>query len=215
MNYRPFGNTGFQVSEIGLGCWQLGGADWGDVPTSRRWRSSAPRPTRGVNFLDTADVYGGGRSEALIGRFLKRAAAGPDLRRHQARPVPEPAGRDNLHRGRPSAHTEASLKRLGVEALDLTQLHCIPTEQLRRGEVFEWLRTLQKEGKIRHFGRQRRVDGRGDASAWSRRASPSLQIIFNIFRQKPIDELFAEAQAQGRGAHRPAAAGQRPARRAR
>jgi aryl-alcohol dehydrogenase-like predicted oxidoreductase len=93
-------------------------------------------------------------------------------------------------------HAEASLRRLGVEALDLTQLHCIPTEVLRQGEVFDSLRILQQEGKIRRFGAS--VESMEEAHiCLEQEGLASLQIIFNIFRQKPIDTLFAAAQAKG------------------
>ena len=94
------------------------------------------------------------------------------------------------------SHTEDSLKRLGVERLDLTQLHCIPTEELRKGDVFETLRALQSEGKIARFGAS--VESVEEAQlCLAQPGLASLQVIFNIFRQKPIDELFADAKAKG------------------
>ncbi len=111
MNTRPFGNTGSQASEIGLGCWQLGGTDWGTIDDQVAMGILDAAVDSGVNFLDTADVYGGGRSEELIGRFLK-TRRGADLRRHQARTgcrdVP-----DGYTEAAVRAAAEASLRRLG------------------------------------------------------------------------------------------------------
>lgn len=194
MKNRPFGKTGERVSEIGLGCWQLGGADWGDMSEQAAMDILAAAVDSGVTFLDAADVYGSGRSESLIGKFLKgrsekifvatKMGRGPEL-------YPDKYTEAGLR-----AATEASLQRLGVEALDLTQLHCIPVEVLRRGEVFDWLRKLQQEGKIRHFGAS--VESMEEASlCLAQDGLASLQIIFNIFRQRPITELFPAAKEKG------------------
>ena len=200
MRQRPFGRLRSRVSEIGLGCWQLGGADWGDVPDEQALDTLRAAADAGVNFFDTADVYGLGRSESLIGRFLaERKAAhskGHFFVATKLGRFPEPGWPRNFSLQSFRAHTEASLKRLGVDALDLTQLHCVPTDQLKRGEVFEWLRALQKEGKIRHFGAS--VESMGEAMLCVRQEGLlSLQIIFNIFRQKPLTELFGEARHRG------------------
>src|SRR4051794_21132313 len=150
MNTRPFGKTGFRASEMGLGCWQLGGSDWGAIDDHRALEILAAAADAGVNFLDTADVYGGGRSEELVGRFLK----GRPERVYVATKLGRSGGMfpDGYTEAAVRAATEASLRRLGVEVLDLTQLHCVPTEILRRGEIFEWLRRLKREGLIRDFG---------------------------------------------------------------
>lgn len=194
MNRRPFGKTGAQVSEIGLGCWQLGGSDWGTLDDQLALDILSASVDAGVDFFDTADVYGSGRSETLIGRFLNER---PQPRIFVATKL----GRGTLYpdqytEGSVRAATEASLKRLGVEALDLTQLHCVPPEVLRRGEIFDWLRTLQRGGKIRRFGAS--VESVEEARiCLEQDGLASLQIIFNIFRQKPIAELFPEAKARG------------------
>lgn len=194
MNARTFGKTGIRVSEMGLGCWQLGGADWGDLEDRTALDILSAAVDAGVDFFDTADVYGNGRSETLIGRFLK-----------ERRPkvfVATKLGRtaslypDKYTEAAVRAATEASLKRLGVSALDLTQLHCIPTGEMRRGDVFEWLRLLQSEGKIRHFGAS--VESMEEALICLEQPGlASLQIIFNIFRQKPIAALFPKAKEKG------------------
>jgi aryl-alcohol dehydrogenase-like predicted oxidoreductase len=194
MHTRLFNNSGRSVSEIGLGCWQLGGGDWGDLPDDRAFDILQAAVDAGSNFWDTADVYGGGRSEELIGRFIKDRKpsifVATKLGRHW-----EPGGDANYTEASFRAHTEASLRKLQLETVDLTQLHCIPTEQMERGDVFEWLRKLQSEGKIRHFGAS--VQSMDEALICLKQDGiASLQIIFNIFRQKPITTLFDQAQAK-------------------
>lgn len=191
MNTRAFGKTNLPVSEIGLGCWQLGGADWGQLDDARAFAILNAAADAGITFLDTADVYGNGRSETLIGQFLKQRAGKYFVatklgRRADLYP-------DKYTEAGVRAATEASLKRLGVDALDLTQLHCVPPQVLQRGEIFDWLRRLQQEGKIKNFGAS--VESMDESKVCL--AQPglcSLQIIFNLFRQKPIHTLFAEAQ---------------------
>jgi aryl-alcohol dehydrogenase-like predicted oxidoreductase len=200
MRERAFGGLRTRVSEIGLGCWQLGGSDWGDVPDEQALDTLRAAADAGVTFFDTADVYGLGRSETLIGRFLaERKAAHAKGHLFVATKLgrfPEPGWPENFSLTALRAHTEASLSRLGVEALDLTQLHCIPTEVMKRGEVFESLRTLRKEGKVRHWGAS--VESMAEAMLCVRQEGlVSLQIIFNIFRQKPLTELFGEARHRG------------------
>lgn len=196
MHTRPFGPDRMAVSEIGLGCWQLGGADWGHIDERRAFDILNAAADAGITFLDTADVYGMGRSEALIGRFLKqrrepffvatKLGRTPDL-------YPETYTEAGLRRA-----TEASLERLGVEALDLTQLHCVPPDVLERGDIFDWLETLRRAGKIKRYGAS--VESMDEAAVCL--AQPglySLQIIFNVFRQKPAQTLFADAQRKGVG----------------
>ena len=197
MHHRPFGNAGVSVSEIGLGCWQLGGADWGDVSDEQALATLRAATDAGVDFFDTADVYGLGRSETLIGKFL--AAEGKRGKVFVATKLgrfPQPGWPEHFTPATVRAHTEASLRRLGVEALDLTQLHCIPMDVMRDGGVFESLRALKREGKIRHFGAS--VESMEEARLCLRQEGlASLQIIFNIFRQKPVEELFDEAARRG------------------
>jgi len=194
VNKRVFDGTGVSVSEIGLGAWQLGGTEWGDVSEIEALKTLRAAAENGINFFDTADVYGLGRSEELIGRFLKQCPERIFVATKLGR-FPEPGWPQNFSLEGVRAHTEASLRRLGVEALDLTQLHCIPIEVLRQGEIFESLRLLKQEGKIKHFG----VSVESMEEALVSLAQPdltSLQIIFNIFRQKPISALFDQAQAR-------------------
>lgn len=198
MKQRSFGgDAGVSVSEISLGTWQIGG-NWGEVSEDESLSILRAAADAGVNFFDTADVYGNGRSERLIGQFLKETQTANDrffvatkLGRSS-----KPGWPENFTLPAMRAHTEASLQRLGVESLDLTQLHCIPTDVLRQGEVFDHLRTLRQEGKIRRFGVS--VESMEEARiCLEQDGLASLQIIFNVFRQKPIAELFDAAKAKG------------------
>ncbi len=149
----------------------------------------------GVDFIDTADVYGAGLSERRIGEFLKSKNSKPFVATKLGR-FPDPGNEKNFSPEVFRRHTEASLKRLGLETLDLTQLHCIPPEILYRGEAFEWLRVLRKEGKIQNFGAS--VESMEEALfCLEQDGLVSLQIIFNIFRQKPIKVLFQKAKEKG------------------
>src|SRR5471032_2693205 len=143
LNTRPFGKLGINVSEVGLGTWQLG-AGWGDVPEDVAMATLQAAYESGTTLFDTADVYGMGRSEFLIGRFLKETRAPVFVATKLGRFSP-PGWPENFSRDGVRGHTEASLRRLGVEALDLTQLHCVPPDVLRRGEIFEHLRELKRE----------------------------------------------------------------------
>jgi aryl-alcohol dehydrogenase-like predicted oxidoreductase len=195
MRMRPFGGDSVSVGEIGLGCWQIGGDQWGDVSDADALATLGAAVDAGTTFLDTADVYGSGRSEELVGRF------------HTGWPSPlfiatklgrfgKPGWPENFTPATVRAHTEASLKRLRTDALDLTQLHCMPLEVLERGEMFEALRALKEEGKIKRFGAS--VESVAEARAClAQDGLASLQVIFNIFRQTPALELFDEARAKG------------------
>ena len=195
MKQRPFGRTGAQVSEIGLGCWQLGGSDWGDVSDDAAHAILQTAVDHGTTMFDTADVYGSGRSEEIIGKFLKTRSQPIYVATKLGRGS-DPGWPENFTDAAIRKHTEASLRRLGVPALDLTQLHCIPTEELRKGEIFDTLRALKAEGKIRDFGAS--VESMEEALICLEQPEmASLQIIFNVFRQKPIDVLFERAKARG------------------
>lgn len=194
MKQRVFDGTAVSVSEIGLGAWQLGGTEWGDVSEDDALETLRAAAENGINFFDTADVYGLGRSEELIGKFLRQWPERIFVATKLGR-FPEPGWPQNFSLAAVRDHTEASLRRLGLEALDLTQLHCIPIEVLRQGEIFESLRILKQEGKIKNFGVS--VESMEEALVSLEQPDlTSLQIIFNIFRQKPIAALFDRAQAQ-------------------
>ena len=133
MKHRVFGDA--RVSEVGLGCWQIGGDQWGDVPDTDALDVLRASAEAGVTFLDTADVYGAGRSEELIGRFLKNYKREQFFIASKFGRFPRPGWPGNFAPKTIREHTENSLKRLGIERLDLTQLHCLPMEQLKRAEV--------------------------------------------------------------------------------
>jgi len=193
MNTRIFGRTGRVVGEVGLGTWQLG-ANWGDVTEETALATLRAAAEAGTTFFDTADVYGAGRSETIIGKFLKETRTPAYVATKFGRFSP-PGWPGNFTRAAVREHTEASLRRLGVDTVDLTQLHCLPTEVMARGEIFEWLRELKREGKIRDFGAS--VESMDQALLCARvEGLAALQIIFNLFRQKPIHALFAEAKKQ-------------------
>jgi aryl-alcohol dehydrogenase-like predicted oxidoreductase len=191
MNARLFGRTNRPVSEIGFGCWQLGGSDWGHLDDDRAFDILNTAADDGVTCFDTADVYGMGRSEILLGKFLKQ-------RRGQFFVATKLGRMPDLYPDKYTetgvrAATDASLKRLGLDALDLIQLHCVPPAVLQSGEIFNWLRKLQHEGKIKHFGAS--VESMDEAKVClAQEGLSSLQIIFNVFRQKPIHTIFAEAE---------------------
>jgi aryl-alcohol dehydrogenase-like predicted oxidoreductase len=197
LEYRDLGQTGMRVSEISLGTWAFGG-DWGTVSEDDAYAALNRAVDLGVNFLDTADVYGDGRSEKLIGRLLKdrpddeilvATKAGRRLDPH----TPEGYVYDNL-----SAFVERSLQNLGVEALDLLQLHCPPTEVYRQDSTFEALDRLQESGKVRNYGVSvERVEEARMALDYPGVAT--VQIIFNVFRQKPAEEFFPLAEERNVG----------------
>lgn len=191
MKYRSLGRTGWEVSEISFGAWAIGG-DWGEVLESDALEALHAAADEGVNFIDTADVYGDGRSERIIARFLKErkedflvaTKAGRRLNPHNA------AGynRENLTR-----FVERSLRNLETDALDLVQLHCPPTEVYYQPEVFSVLDDLVRDGKIRHYGVS--VEKVEEAlKALQFPGVQSVQIIFNIFRQRPAELFFGLAQ---------------------
>ena len=197
MDYRNLGETGIRVSEISLGTWAFG-SEWGEVSDEDSYAALDRAIDLGVNFLDTADVYGDGRSEKLIGRLLKdrpedeifvATKAGRRLDPHTA----EGYDHENL-----SAFVERSLRNLGVEALDLLQLHCPPTEAYRQDETFEALDRLQEDGKIKNYGVS--VEKVEEARmALDYPGVKTVQIIFNIFRQKPAEEFFPLAEERNVG----------------
>ena len=181
-----------EVGEIGLGGWQFGG-DFGPMTEETTLQIMVAAVEKGTTFFDTADVYGNGRSETLIGRFLRDT--GRDIRvatkyGREADVYPDGYTEQTLRQ-----KTEDSLRRLGVDCLDLTQLHCVPMKVLQDGAIFDWLRKLKQEGKIRHFGAS--VESVEEAMVCLEHDDlASLQIIFNIFRQKPIAELLPKAKAK-------------------
>lgn len=192
MKYRAFGSTGYEVSEVGLGTWQFGG-DWGEMTPERAEEILQTALDNGINFFDTADVYGAGRSESFVGDFLstKDSQVYVATKLGRLEGYPDDYSLELLRRC-----TENSLRRLKRETIDLTQLHCIPRKHLESGEVFDWLRELKNEGKIRQFGAS--VETIEEAMICLKQDDlASLQVIFNVFRQKAADELFPKAAEKG------------------
>ena len=192
MKYRLF--KGHKISEIGLGTWQLGSADWGVVSDEEAFSILRAFVDAGGNFIDTADVYGMGISERMIGRFLKTVNkelfVATNFRRRQdgACGWPQNFTYDSMR-----SNIESSLKNLNVSKLFLEQLHCIPTEELRSGKVFDNFRKLKSEGLIEFWGAS--VETSEEALiCLEQEGLTSLQIIFNLFRQHVADELFAKAK---------------------
>ncbi|MBX6763382.1 MAG: aldo/keto reductase [Rubrobacteraceae bacterium] len=196
MRYRELGKTGMRVSEVSLGTWAFGG-DWGEVRDEESYATLNRAVDLGVNFFDTADVYGDGRSERLLGRLLRErdeeifvaTKAGRRLDPH----IAEGYTYDNLAR-----FAERSLRNLGVEALDLLQLHCPPTAVYTRDETFEALQRLVEQGWVKNYGVS--VEKVEEAKlALDYPDVKTVQIIFNIFRQKPAEEFFPLASRKNVG----------------
>jgi aryl-alcohol dehydrogenase-like predicted oxidoreductase len=195
MQTRQLGRDGFTIGEMGLGCWQFGG-DFGPMSEETALEILHAAVVSGTDFFDTADVYGGGRSEELIGRFQRETTYPVTVATKFGRGggvFPDGYTREALR-----AAVDASRERLGVGTLDLLQLHCIPIERLREGNIFTWLREIQAEGLIRHFGASVETVEEG-LLCLQQPGLLSLQVIFNLFRQKPAFDLFPQAQAAGVG----------------
>jgi aryl-alcohol dehydrogenase-like predicted oxidoreductase len=196
MEQRTLGGSGREVSVVGLGTWQLG-TEWGDVDEEQALGVLAAAVDAGVTFLDTADVYGDGRSERLIGSFL-RENPGLDLTvatkmGRRADQVPE-----SYHLDAFREWTDRSRTNLGVDRLDLVQLHCPPTEVLTSGAVFDALETLVAEERIAAYGVS--VETCDQALAAIETLHPvSVQIILNAFRRKPLEQVLPRAAEEGVG----------------
>src|SRR5512135_538005 len=194
MHYRALGRTGWTISEISFGAWAIGGDAWGATDDAQSLRALNRAIDLGVNFIDTADVYGDGHSERLIARLRRERADGAQL------VVATKAGRRlNPHvasgydRANLTAFVERSLRNLEVEAIDLLQLHCPPPDVYDMPEVFGILDDLVKAGKLRYYGIS--VETVDEALRGTRHPNvQSVQIIFNMFRMKPLDTFFPVAR---------------------
>ena len=195
MNYRKFKETA--VAEVGLGTWQLGSADWGNIADEEAFAILSAYVNGGGNFIDTADVYGMGVSEQIIGRFLKTTDKQLYVATKLGRRSDAPNGwPQNFTYDAMRRQVEDSLKHLDVPKLFLEQLHCIPTEEMQSGQVFDHLRQLKQEGLIENFGAS--VETSEEALiCLEQEGLASLQIIFNLFRQHVADEVFTKAQEKG------------------
>jgi aryl-alcohol dehydrogenase-like predicted oxidoreductase len=192
MEYRALGRTGWKISAIGFGSWGIGGGDWGATDDKTSLAALQRAIDLGVNFIDTADVYGDGHSEQLIAQVRKARSeqliiatkAGRRLNPH----VASGYNRQNL-----TSFVERSLRNLETEALDLLQLHCPPSEVYDMPEVFGILDDLVQQGKVRFYGVSvERVDEALKAIMYPN--VQSVQIIFNMFRFKPAEQFFSAAR---------------------
>jgi aryl-alcohol dehydrogenase-like predicted oxidoreductase len=191
MQYRELGRTGYKVSTISFGAWAIGGT-WGPVQDEESLAALHRAVDLGVNFFDTADVYGDGRSEQLLAK-LKRQRSEPILIATKAGRRLDPHLASGYNRQNLNAFIERSLRNLETECLDLVQLHCPPTEVYYNPEVFGVLDDLVQAGKIRYYGVSvEKVEEALKAIEYP--GVQSVQIIFNIFRQRPADLFFAEAK---------------------
>lgn len=197
MKTRVLGKTGATISEIGFGAWQIGGS-WGDVSEADGKRALNAALDSGVTFVDTADVYGDGRSEKIIAAVLKeRGGEKPFVATKAGRRL-NPHATEGYTGANIEAFIDRSLSNLGVEALDLVQLHCPPTEVYYRPDLFGALDQLITKGKIRHYGVSvEKVEEALKAIEYPGVAT--VQIIYNIFRQRPQDLFFAEAKKKNVG----------------
>ena len=197
MNYRLLGKTGFKISEISLGTWQVGGK-WGDkFSHDNADRILNYAVDSGINFIDTADVYGDGESEKAVGRLVRTrperiyvaTKCGRRLNPHENKYYQPRVLRQ---------YVEDSLKNMGVETLDLIQLHCPPAEVYYRPEIFELFEHLKDEGKILHMGVSvEKVEEALKAIEYTN--VTTIQIIFNMFRQRPSELFFGEARRRNVG----------------
>jgi aryl-alcohol dehydrogenase-like predicted oxidoreductase len=192
MQYRSFKGT--MISEVGLGTWQLGSSDWGVVHDTDAFAILDAFVQAGGNFIDTADVYGSGISEQVIGRYLKTSKKEIFVASKLGRRSDGSCGwPQNFTYEAMKDHVMNSLGNLGLPQLFLEQLHCIPTAELRKGDVFDHFRKLQSEKLIRHWGVS--VETTEEALiCLEQDGLASLQVIFNLFRQHVADEIFAKAK---------------------
>ncbi|WP_138420116.1 aldo/keto reductase [Aquibacillus sediminis] len=196
MNYRQLGNTDLKVSELSFGTWAIGGA-WGKSNDQEALKGLQRAMDAGVNFFDTADVYGDGHSEEL----LAKATKGKEDEIHiatkfcRAGDIHDP---ETYSEKSVTAYLDASLKRLEREQVDLFQIHCPPFEILKDGRVFDVLDKLKQQGKIRYYGVSVETVEEGLYCLEQPNVS-TLQVIFNMLRQKPLEQLFPQAKEKGVG----------------
>ncbi|MBS1854156.1 MAG: aldo/keto reductase [Acidobacteria bacterium] len=191
MHYRELGRTGWKVSEISFGAWAIGGS-WGKVDDRDSLAALNKAVDCGVNFIDTADVYGMGRSERLIAQ-LKRDRKEEIVIATKAGRRLDPHTAEGYNERNIAGFIEDSLRNLSTDSLDLVQLHCPPTDVYYRPELFEALDRMKKAGKIRHYGVSvERVEEALKAIEYP--GVETVQIIFNCFRTRPAERFFDEAK---------------------
>ena len=190
MKYRNFSNTGWKVSELGLGCWGLGGS-WTDITKKNALLILDKSLEKGVNFFDTSDAYGHGVSEQIIGNFLKKKNRKVIVATKIGTKL-KPFFLENYNQKYLEKYIDNSLKNLKVDCIDLLQLHCPPIQVLQNYELYNIMEKFKKKGKIKFFG----------VSVFSTKEAKevlnfdnvsSIQVVFNIFRQKPLQDIFKKA----------------------
>lgn len=192
MREHSFGRTEFTVSDIGFGAWQIGGS-WGEVSEADGRAALNAALDAGMTFIDTADVYGDGRSEKIIAEVLKARGGKRPMVASKAGRRLNPHVADGYTKANIEAFIDRSLKNLEIDSLDLVQLHCPPTEVYYRQEMFEGLEEIRKAGKIKHYGVSvEKVEEALKAIEYP--GVVSVQIIFNMFRQRPAALFFQEAK---------------------
>ena len=190
MKFREFSDIGWRISEIGLGCWAIG-SEWGNVSQEDASEVLKTSLDNGINFFDTADVYGDGRSEQFVGELLKSTSEKIYVATKSGRRL-DPHNSEGYNPQNIESFIDRSLKNLGVECIDLLQLHCPPSDVCSKKETYEMMDDIVKKGKILHYGVSvEKVSEAIDAIQFTN--VKSIQIIFNMFRQKPSEEFFKEA----------------------
>jgi aryl-alcohol dehydrogenase-like predicted oxidoreductase len=196
MKYRALGRTGWSVSEISFGAWAIG-AEWGRVDDRESLAALHRAVDLGVNFIDTADIYGAGRSERLVGQLRKERRETVYVATKMGRLL-SPHNADGYNAKNFALFVEDSLRNLGMDCLDLVQLHCPPVEALYRPEVFGALDDLARQGKIRYYGVSvEKVEEALKAIEYP--GVQTIQIIFNAFRHRPAELFFEQAKRRGTG----------------
>jgi aryl-alcohol dehydrogenase-like predicted oxidoreductase len=191
MKFRELGRTGWKVSEMSFGAWAIG-ADWGSVDDAESYAALNRAIELGVNFFDTADVYGDGRSERLLAKLRKEHSEKIHIATKAGRRL-NPHNAEGYNRSNLTAFVERSLKNLQTEALDLLQLHCPPTQVYYTPEFFGVLDDLVQAGKLRYYGVSvEKVEEALKAIEYPN--VQSVQIIFNMFRQRPAELFFEQAK---------------------
>ena len=192
MNLRKFGRLDWNVGEIGLGCWAMG-ADWGDLTDENAKKILKTSFENGINFFDTADVYGDGRSEKFVGDFINSISEKIFVATKAGRRINPHEAEGYYDRDLMESFVDRSLKNLGVETIDLLQMHCPPTEVFSNDLTYQMLDYLVSKGKIQHYGFS--VETVDEAMKCIQRPhTKSVQIIFNMFRLKPAEEFFKLAK---------------------
>lgn len=196
MKYNQLGKTDLKVSELSFGTWAIGGS-WGKTNDAEALKALQCAMDAGVNFFDTADVYGDGHSEELLAKATKGKKAEIHIASKfcRAGDIDDPA---TYSEKSVTAYLENTLKRLNRDQLDLYQIHCPPLEILQDGRVFDVLDKLRQQGKIRNYGVSVETVEEG-LLCLERDNVSTLQVIFNMLRQKPLDELFPKASEKGVG----------------